>query len=426
MLTHAGPKEARYIVRTVLEELRVGVAEGIVRDSIARAFGLEPSAVENAWFLYPNYGEIARIARDRGEAGLKGVTITLGRPIVVSLAEKAPGLKEAMESYGRAVIEFKYDGARMQIHKQGDRIWLFTRRLEDVTRAFPDIAELCRRHIRAESCIIEGEALAIDPESGRPMPFQMLSTRIKRKHSIEKAVKQIPVQVNLFDIILLEGESLSGRPLEERRKALSGAIDQARGRFQLAEQLATKDLGQAEAFYRKALDAGQEGVMVKNLDARYVPSRRVAGGWLKVKPVMETLDLAIMGAVWGTGKRAGWFGSFILGCRDPATGRFLECGMLGTGIKEKKAKPEDVTLDELTGLLKPHVEQEEAGTARIKPRVVIEVAYEEIQVSPTYSSGIALRFPRFIRLRPDKSPDEADTIDRIKSLLRVQKGRGQF
>ena len=424
MLAHAGPKEARYIVRTVLEELRIGVAEGIVRDAISDAFGVDVKAVEASWSLYPDYSEISRIAKEKGEDGLKKVRMEIGRPIIVLLAEKAPDLKAALEAYEHPALEFKYDGMRAQIHKKGDKIWIFTRRLENVTKAFPDLADLARRGIKAKDAIIEGELLAIDPKTRRPMPFQMLSTRIKRKHGVEKAAKDIPVQVNLFDAVYVEGRNLFDTSLEKRMEELKRIVRPIEGRFQFARQLRTKDLEKAEKFYKAALEAGQEGLMVKNLDALYVPGRRVAGGWLKVKPVMENLDLVIVGAVWGTGKRAGWLGSMVLGCREPGTGKFLECGMLGTGLKEKKSKEEDVTLEQLTAMLKPLIEGEKGNQVMIKPKVVVEVAYEEIQKSPTYSSGWALRFPRFIRLRKDKAPQQADSLERIKALYKIQKGKG--
>ena len=168
---------------------------------------------------------------------------------------------------------------------------------------------------------------------------------------------------------------------------------------------------------------GQEGLIVKNLQAFYQPGRRVAGGWLKVKPTLESLDLVITGAVWGTGKRAGWLGSYILACRDPNTGDFLECGMLGSGLKEKKTDKEDITMEELTKLLKPHIESEKGNEVRIKPQFVVEVAYEEIQKSPTYSSGYALRFPRLLRVRTDKGPEEADDLNRIEKIFKIQKGK---
>jgi len=424
LLVQANPKEAKYIVRTILGELRIGVAEGILRDAIAEAFKVSPENIENAWFLNPDYGEIAKIAKERGKEGLEKVKIELGKPIMVLLAEKSPSLEEAINSFDKVALEYKYDGARFLVHKKQDKIWIFTRRLENVTKAFPDVVELCKKYILTDICIVDGEALAIDSKTKRPLPFQIISQRIKRKYDIEKTIKEIPVQLNLFDIVYLNGKILFDLPLEKRRKILKETIKEIPGKIQLAKQLITKNLKEADAFYKEALKAGHEGLIVKNLDAKYQPGRRVAGGWLKVKPVMESLDLVIIGATWGTGKRAGWLGSYILGCRDPDTGKFLECGMLGTGIKEKKTNPEDVTFLEMTKLLKPYVEAEKGNEIKIKPKIVIEVAYEEIQKSPTYSSGWALRFPRFLRLRTlDKSPEEADTVERIANLYKIQKGK---
>ena len=402
LLAQANSKEAKYIVRTILGELRVGVAEGIIRDAIAETFNVSPEEVENAWFLNPDYGEIARITKEKGKAGLKRIKIELGKPIMVLLAEKAPSLKDAIESFDKVALEYKYDGARFLIHLKDDKIWIYTRRLENVTKAFPDVVEMCKKSLRAKNCIVDGEALAINPKTGRPLPFQTLSQRIKRKYDIEKTIKEIPVQLNLFDIVYLNGKILFDINLEKRRKILKEIVKEIPGKIQLAKQLVTKDLKEAEAFYKEALEAGQEGLIVKNLEAKYQPGRRVAGGFLKVKPVMESLDLVIMGATWGAGKRAGWLGSYILGCRDPETGNFLECGMLGTGVKEKKTNPEDVTLAEMTKILKPHIISEKGNEVKIKPKIVIEVAYEEIQKSPTYSSGWALRFPRFLRIRWDR------------------------
>ena len=422
LLSHAKPKEARYIVRTILQTLRVGVAEGIVRDAIAVAFKVDPKLVEAAWFLRPDYGEVARIAKESGESGLRAAKAKVGMPIIPLLAEKAPSLEAAMKAYENFVIEYKYDGMRIQIHKKDNRVALFTRRLENVTNAFPDIVKLCKKAIKENRVIMEGEAIGLNPKTGRPMPFQMLSTRIKRKHDIEKAVRQIPVQVNLFDILYLNGKTLFDMALRDRFEILKKSFVPEPG-IKLVDRLLTEDPKKAEEFYRKALSDGQEGVMVKNLDALYVSGRRVAGGWLKVKPVMETLDLAIIGAAWGTGKRTGQLGSYILGCRDPTTGDFLECGMLGTGIKEKKTKPGDITLEDMTRMLRPNIISEKGGRVRIKPKIIIEVAYEEIQKSPTYSSGWALRFPRLIRLRPEKGIGDADSVQRIKHLYNIQKGK---
>ncbi len=431
LVMHSSPKEAKYIVRTALGQLRVGVAEGVMRDAIAVAFfpdkdGDEKkeliNAIEWAWFMRPDYGEVAFIAKESGLAGLKKAGLEMGKPFQVLLAEKSPSLKEALEAYENVQIEVKFDGARIQCHKDGDKVWLFTRRLEDVTAQFPDIVKMVKEGVRANRCVLEGEAMAMGKD-GKPSPFQMLSQRIHRKYDIGMMAKEIPIQMNWFDIVYLDGEQLFGKTFRERRKLLEGVISEENGKFQLSKPLLTKDIHEAEKFYQDALYAGQEGVMVKNLDALYQPGRRVAGGWLKVKPIMETLDLVISGAQWGTGKRAGWMGSFLLACRDEETGEFLECGMMGTGVKEKKTNEDDITLKELTEMLRPSVVSEKGNMVRIKPRIVLEIAYEEIQKSPNYDSGYALRFPRLVRIRPDKSPEDADDIERISQLYALQKGR---
>ena len=423
LLSQASPKDACYIVRTILSQLRIGVAEGIVRDSISEAFDVSSESVENAWFLNPDYGEIARIAKEKGEKGLNKVRIEIGRPIKVQLAEKAPSLEDALNSFDEPALEYKYDGARMLIHKKNDKIMIFTRRLENITKAFPDVVEICNKSLKAKECILDGEGLAIDKKTGKPMPFQKLSQRIKRKYDIREVAKEIPIELNLFDIIYLNGKTFFDTDLRKRRKELSKVVKEVPGKIQLAKQLVTKDIKKAEKFYKEALNAGQEGLIVKNLEAKYQPGRRVAGGWLKVKPTLESLDLVITGATWGTGKRAGWLGSYILACRDPNTGDFLDCGMLGSGLKEKKIEKEDVTLEYLTNQLKPYIESEKGNEVRISPKVVVEVAYEEIQKSPTYSSGYALRFPRLLRIRTDKGPEEADDLDRIEKIFKIQKGK---
>ncbi|MBU3904885.1 MAG: ATP-dependent DNA ligase [Nanoarchaeota archaeon] len=306
-----------------------------------------------------------------------------------------------------------------QIHKKGNKIMIYTRRQENVTKAFPDVIELCK-NIKCKECIIEGEILAMDSKTKKPMPFQKLSQRIKRKHDIQKTIKEVPVQVKLFDLMYLDGKLLFDKTLRERRAALEKIINEVPKKFELSKMLITKDLKKAEKFYKEALNAGQEGVMVKNLNATYQPERHV-GFWWKVKPTMETLDLVVVGGVWGAGKRAGWIGSYILACKDD--GKFLECGMLGSGLKEKKTNDDDITMEELTKLLKPFIEKDTGTEIKIKPKLVIETAYEEIQMSPKYNSGFALRFPRVVRIRIDKGPEDADSLNRIKKLYTVQKGK---
>jgi DNA ligase-1 len=426
LLSQASPKEARYVVKTVLEELRIGVAEGLIRDAIAKAFDATAEEVEAAWSVLPDYGEIATIAKEKGHRGLEKVELKFGVPIQVLLAEKVPTLKDAYDEFAPHIIfEYKYDGMRGLLQKKGSKVWVFTRRMEDVTAAFPEVVEYVRKNVKADNIVLDSEVLGISPKTGKPMPFQMLSTRIKRKYDIEKATKEMPVQVNLFDIIYLNGKSLIDLPLRERREILAKNIHEVKGKFQRATFLIPTSFEETEKFYHESLDAGHEGLIAKNLEAKYVPGRRVAGGWLKIKPTLENLDVVIVGGTWGSGKRAGTIGSLSLGIRDADTGKFLECGMLGTGLKEKKTEEGDVTLTDMTKMLRPLITWEEGHNIKIKPKVVIEVAYEEIQKSPTYESGYALRFPRFIRLRLDKGPDEADDTNRLKKIYDMQKGRAK-
>jgi len=412
LLVSSEPIEARYVVRTILETMRIGVAEGIIRDSIAKTFNIDAETVENAWFLRADYGEIAKIAKSKGKTGLNKVKIDLGKPIVIMLGEKAPTLKEALEKYEHLILEYKYDGMRVQIHKKNEKFWIFTRRLENVTDQFPDLLKFAKDGIKVKSCIIEGEAIGFDPKTGNPIPFQQLSRRIQRKYDIDMMVKKIPVRIYLFDIVYLNGKTLFNKPYSERREKLKKCIKIMPKKFELAHSLATKDLKKAEKFYKASLKEKQEGLMVKNLDAKYQPGRRV-GYWLKVKPVMETLELVIVGAEWGKGKRSNWLSSFTLACRDPDTGHFLPVGKLGTGFTDKQ-------FQEFTKKLKNSIISEKGTELKIKPDFVVEVAYEEIQKSPKYGSGYALRFPRLQKVREDRRPEDCDTIDRVIELFKSQ------
>ena len=425
LFASAEPKEAVYITRTILEELRVGVAQGIIRDAIVKAF-LKPENMEEkkkfaeivdyAYNLTSDFSEVAEIAKEKGLGGLKKVKIKLGRPIQLMLGEKAESIKEVIDKFGKVAIEYKYDGMRAEIHKKGDKIWIFTRRLENVTKQFPDLVKLCKKCLKPKECVVEGEVLAIDPKTGYPQPFQNLSQRIHRKYNIDEMVKKIPIQMNLFDIVYLDGKMLFNRPFTERRKILEKSVKVIPEKFQLAKQIVTDDLKKAEKFYKEALDAKQEGVFLKVLDSKYVFGRHV-GGWYKIKPIMETLDLVIVAATWGEGKRSKWLSSYVLACREPDTGEFLTCGMMGTGLTEEMFQV-------MTDTLRPLITEEKGKDVKVRPKLVVEVAYQEIQKSPTYDAGYALRFPRLIRVREDKSPEEADTIERLIKLYKTQGREG--
>jgi len=423
LLASAEPKEARYIVRTVLGELRVGVAEGIIRDSIVEAFLLREDMskaekrdltdlVNYAWSILSDYGEVARIAKEKGVEGLKKVRLQPGRPYQVMLGLAAKSIDDVVKEFGKIAAEWKYDGMRTIIEKKGDSIWLFSRRLENITNQFPDIVEFAKEALPVDECIVEGETLGIDTKTGYPLPFQALSQRIQRKYNIEKMVKEIPIQVNVFDIVYLNGEMLLDKPFIERRKILEQTIKVIPGKFQLSKQIVTDDLKKLKKFYQEALRARQEGLMLKVLDAPYTFGRHV-GTMYKIKPIMETLDLVIVGAEWGTGSRANWLSSYVIACRDPNTGKYLPVGMMGTGLSEEQFK-------KMTEALKPLIISQKGKYVEVRPEVVVEVGYQEIQKSPNYESGMALRFPRLIRIRTDKSADECDTIQRVESLYKSQ------
>ena len=419
LLSDATPREARYVVRTALGHLRIGVGEGTVRDAIAAAFldGSDDAvdAVERAYQVTNDYRLVAETAREEGIAGLADLDVELGRPVGSMLARKAEGLEAGVEAVAGdpsdVLLEYKYDGARVQIHKDGADVTVFTRRLEDVTPQFPDVVAAVEDHVTAEQCILDGELVGYDTDSGEPVPFQEFSRRIKRKHDVEALVESIPVTVYLFDLLYEGGESLVDQPLKARLDRLEGAFEPAPGDIERAEWRYFEDLGAARTVYQSALAAGHEGLMLKNLEAAYQPGSRV-GYMMKHKPVMEPLDLVVTRATWSEGRRSEYLGRLYLACRRP-DGTFAEVGRMSTGYTDEE-------LAALTERLEGLVEAEDGRTVELTPEIVLEVEYEEIQHSPEYDSGYALRFPRFLDVREDLGPEDADTLDRVESLYESQ------
>jgi DNA ligase-1 len=409
IFSEATPLEAQYIARLAIEDMRIGVGEGIVRDSIAKAFGQPSELVERAYNHSNDLGLVARKAK-LGE--LSKLEIMINHPIKMMLAQLGETIPAALGDIGPSAIEWKFDGARVQIHKNGDSLRIYSRRLENVTRSLPEIAKAVRDHVTAETAILDGEAVAIG-EDGRPRPFQDILKRFRRKHQVAKAAALIPLTINLFDIMFLDGESLIDRKFSERRKLLEKIADPEI----VTDQIITDDPDLVERTYQEALSAGHEGVMLKSPNSPYAPGKR-GKNWLKIKPVMESLDLVVIGAKWGEGRRAKLLGSYRLACHDPQTGDLVDIGWVGTGIT-------DDMLTELTELFEDLIIVSRVGMeVELRPEVVFEIAYEEIQKSPNYSSGYALRFPRLIAVRDDKSLEEADTLDRVTSLYMRQKGTG--
>ena len=412
LFTQATQVEAVYIARLSIEELRIGVGEGIVRDAIARAFDVSKDDVEMAYILTNDIGMVAREAMSNGIDGLKSMDITLGRPIKQMLARISPGIESVIKEIGSVAVEWKFDGARVQIHKNGNNITIFSRRMENVTDSLPDIVSMVRNGITAKSAILDGEVVVFEDE--KPGAFQQILKRFRRKYDVEIMVSKIPLQLFLFDIMYVNGKNLFNNTLIQRRQELLGSVSPS-ATLNVTKQVITCDVQMVNDIYMMALDSGHEGVMLKNPESMYSAGKR-GKNWLKVKPLMETLDLVVIGGEWGEGRRTQMIGSYQLACIEPTTGEFLSMGRVGTGIT-------DDLLVELTSRFKDLIIIERGTEMDFVPEIVFEVAFEEIQKSSTYNSGYALRFPRLVRVRDDRDPNESDTLERIEQLYINQKSR---
>lgn len=415
LLTHSTAEESKYIIKTVLEKLRIGIAQGIVRDAIAKAYSLDPKEIEKAADITGDYGEVAELAISNA---LSDVKLSPDKPLNSMLAIVAKDVKEAFEALGKpAQFEYKIDGFRLQAHKS-KTIKLYTRRLENVTKQFPEIIEYLNKHVSAHDFILDAEAVAFDMKTGRHKPFQTVSQRIKRKYNIEEMAKKFPVELNIFDIMYYNGKSLTDKTLKERRKILESIVKQQKKKIVLTEKIITSNEKEAEKFFKKSVKEGYEGIMAKNLESTYRPGRYV-NGWMKIKRILDPLDLVIIKAEYGEGKRAGWLTSFTIACKDK--NNLLELGKVSTGVKEKAS---GLTYNELTKMLKPLILEKKGKEVTVEPRIIIEVAYEEIQESQSYSSGYGLRFPRVLRLRIDeKTLKEIDDLNKVIRIYNSQKGK---
>jgi DNA ligase-1 len=411
LLNDATPEEAKYIVRTFIENLRLGVGEGIVRDALAETFFEEEHAeeIQRGYDLTNDFQQVAKACIE-GIDTVKALEIKLFQPINSMLAKKVETIEEGFDEVGTpAAIDWKYDGMRAQIHVKDGDIKIFTRRLEDVTKQFPDVVSAVSEHIEADNCILDTEIVAYDPEDGSMIPFQQLSKRIKRKYDIQKLKKQIPVEVRPFDLIYRNGSKLDAG-YSKRWDELKEIVNEKERELRLADHSKANTEEEVQSMQQKALSEGQEGIMMKSLNAEYKPGNRV-GYMVKLKPTMETLDLAIIGGEWGEGRRSGWIGSLQLGCYDPEKDEYFMAGRMATGLTDEQ-------LEEITEKLKPLVTEEEGREVKVRPEIVVEVEYEEIQKSPNYDSGYALRFPRMKQLREDK--EQADSIEKIENLYETQ------
>jgi ATP-dependent DNA ligase I len=401
LLDRATPSERAFLGALALGEVRQGALEGVMADAVAKAAGLPAAAVRRATMLAGDLGLVARVAVTEGAAGLARYRLELFRPVQPMLAGSARDVPEALGQLGRAAFELKLDGARIQVHKLGAEVRVFTRNLNDVTAAVPEVVELIRP-VAAERLILDGEVIALAAD-GRPRPFQETMRRFGRKLDVDALRSELPLTPFFFDLLHAEGEDLLDHPYTERGDRLAAVLSPGL----IVTRIVTDRLDPALEFEADALARGHEGVMAKALDAPYAAGRR-GGAWLKIKRA-RTLDLVVVAAEWGSGRRQGWLSNLHLGARDPATGGVV---MLG---KTFKGMTDEVLAWQTRELLARETGRE-GRVVRVRPELVVEVAFNEVQESSQYPGGVTLRFARIKGYRPDKSPAEADTIEAVRAL----------
>jgi DNA ligase-1 len=438
LLTESSPKEAKYIVRFVEGKLRLGVGEATLMDALAIAFGGGSFArpiIERAYNLRADLGEVAKVVAAKGIEELKALKPVVGIPIRPMLAERHSNPEEILEKVGGVgFVEYKYDGERAQIHKRGSEVIIYSRRLENITHQYPDVVDYARRGVRADEAIVEGEIVAVDPDTGDFKPFQELMHR-KRKYDIQAVVKEIPVRVFLFDILYANGVDYTVKPLPERRRALEEIVERNEG-LDIAEYITVKTPGDLEKFFMEAISSGAEGVMVKALhkDSIYQAGTR---GWLWIKykrdyrsEMIDTVDLVVVGAFYGKGRRGGKFGALLMAAYNEEKDVFETVCKVGSGFT-------DEDLNKLPDILKPYIVERKPvrvvsniePDVWVEPKLVAELIGAELTLSPLHTcavgkirgdAGISIRFPRFIRWRDDKGPEDATTSSELVEMYKSQ------
>ncbi|TYB93537.1 ATP-dependent DNA ligase [Micromonospora sp. WP24] len=409
--------EQRLLTGLFSGELRQGAQAGLLADAIARAAEVPVAAVRRALLLSGDLRTVAVAALDGGAAALAGFGLQVGRPLAPMLAQSAPSVDEALTATGvPAVVDVKLDGIRIQVHRSGQEIAVFTRSLDEITSRVPEVVAAVRA-LPARQLVLDGEAIGLD-ETGRPLPFQQTSSRAARR-ATPSTTGRAPVAPAVlaaaettgravltpyfFDLLHLDGDDLIDLPGRDRWAALAGAVDESL----LVGRVLVEDAGQAGAAFAAAIEAGQEGVVVKAPDAPYDAGRR-GSAWVKVKP-RHTLDLVVLAVEWGSGRRRGWLSNLHLGARDPRTGDFVMLGKTFKGLTDELLRWQTERFLDLA------VEKGD-WVVRVRPEQVVEIAFDGVQTSSRYPGGMALRFARVVRYRTDKTAAEADTIDAVRAI----------
>jgi DNA ligase-1 len=400
--------EQDFLVRLLLGELRQGALLGIMQEALAQAAQLPMAEVRRAAMVAGGLPEVAHAALTEGAVGLQRFGLRIFQPVLPMLAQPAADIAEALDQLGLAAFEWKLDGARIQVHKHADEVRVYSRGLNEVTQAVPEIVEAIQ-HVASETLILDGEAIALRPD-GRPYPFQTTMRRFGRKLDVSALRKELPLSALYFDALRLGDEDLIDRNTAERFEAAARVLPAEL----LIPRLITADAAAAQAFLDEALAHGHEGVMAKSLEAAYEAGSR-GSSWLKIKQA-HSLDLVVLAAEWGHGRRRGWLSNLHLGARDPMSGELIMLGKTFKGLTDEMLEWQTRKLLELETT-------RDAGTVYVRPELVVEIALNEIQESPRYPGGLALRFARVKGYRSDKQPYEADTIDTVRHLFARHGGR---
>ena len=401
LFARATADEQDFLTRLLLGELRQGALEGVLLEAVAKAAGLPAAELRRAAMLGGSLRAVARAALVEGRTGLSGFRLRVMSPLQPMLSQSAANVADALAAHGRAAFEWKLDGARIQLHRDAAEVRVFTRRGNDVTAALPELVEAALA-LPVRSAVFDGEALALHAD-GTPQPFQTTMRRFGRRLDVEALRRELPLSMRLFDCLHLDGADWIDRPAQDRSAALASAVPSDL----LIERIVTADLAEAEAFFEGALAAGHEGVMAKALDAPYEAGRRGAA-WLKVKRA-TTLDLVVLAAEWGSGRRRGWLSNLHLGARDAASGGFAMLGKTFKGLT-------DAMLAWQTERLSALAVQNDQHVVHVRPELVVEIAFDGVQTSPHYPAGLALRFARVVGHRPDKLAEQADTLDTVRAI----------
>lgn len=408
LLSFASGTEAKYISRTIIEELRIGVGEGIIRDAISQAFNIEKSVVDHSHMLTNDLGLVAKVAKEYGEEGLEKLNLTPGKPVKPMLAQLSEGIAISIEEMGEVICETKYDGIRVQIHKKGDKINLFTRSLENISKAIPELVDYIKKALPNEDFIAEGEIIAT--KNNKPISFQYMLQRVRRKYNIEKVIEDIPIQLYLFDLLYFK-EPMIDEPQAIRRENLEKVVDTNIDQINLSEMIkvSPENIQEAENLFNRSIAKGHEGIMIKDPKESYIPGIR-GKKMLKFKAEPETLDVVVIGGTYGVGKRANFIGSYKVALQDE-NNQLKAITHVATGL-------DDDTLAELTELMNKYKIIEKGTKIEVEPRIILEIAYSEIVKSPEYEAGYSLRFPVVKKIREDKGLADIDTVERLKSMFK--------